>query len=102
VTALVILVLVEPIDGVPCFHIGYAVVETSRNQGAATQAVLGAIAELRNGLGRAGPAKFCIEAMIGTDNKASQRVVEKAGFPAPKETTDEVSGSPALQYVLYV
>src|ERR1700690_62325 len=39
VTALVILGLWKPIDGTPCFCIGYAVPEKYRNQGRAKKAV---------------------------------------------------------------
>ncbi|WP_080432630.1 GNAT family N-acetyltransferase [Burkholderia ubonensis] len=102
VAALVMLVLVEPIGGLPCFQLGYAVDEAYRNQGLATEAVVSSIAELKNGLGRSGGTDFCIEAVVGADNKASQRVVEKVGFPSPKEIVDEFSGEPALQYFLTV
>jgi RimJ/RimL family protein N-acetyltransferase len=102
VAALVMLVLVEPIGGLPCFQLGYAVDEEYRNRGFATEAVLSSIAELKNGLGRSGGTDFCVEAVVGASNKASQRVVEKVGFTSSEEIVDEFSGEPALQYFLTV
>lgn len=102
VTSLGVFVVVEPIEGVACLHVGYAVPPAYRGHGFASDLVLAAITEMRHGFGRAGVKKFCIEAVVGTDNAVSQRVAEKIGFGEPKEITDEVSGKPALQYVLQV
>jgi len=52
VTALVVLALCEPIDGVPCFQIGYAVPKEYRGQGRAKGIVDASIAELKHRLGR--------------------------------------------------
>ncbi|MCX4149928.1 MULTISPECIES: GNAT family N-acetyltransferase [Paraburkholderia] len=102
VTSLGVFVVVEPIEGVACFHLGYAVPPVYRGHGFASDLVLAAIGEMRHGFGRAGVKNFCIEAVVGADNAASQRVAEKIGFGEPKEITDQVRGKPALQYVLQV
>lgn len=102
VTSLGVFVVVEPIEGVACFHLGYAVPPEYRGHGFASDLVLAAIAEMRHGFKRAGVKNFCIEAIVGTDNSASQRVAAKLGFGEPSLITDEVSGKPALQYVFQV
>lgn len=99
VTAFVMLVLADPIDGIPCFQIGYAVPEPCRRRGFARSAVSAAIDELKNGLARAGITTFFVEAVVGTDNSASQRVAVSTISGAPNGITDGVSGLPALQYL---
>jgi len=99
VTAFACFFVWEPIDGVPCFHFGYAVPEAYRNQGRAKDIVDAAIAEMRHGFGRAGVPAFYIEAVVGLDNKASQRVAEQSVSANPSAITDSVSGLPALQYI---
>ena len=102
-TALSIVVMVEPIDGTPCFQIGYAVPNELRGQGRATRVLKASVAEIRSGLTRHGVGQICIEAIIGTDNLPSIRVFENA-FPDAhrKETTDKISGAPAIQLVAFL
>ena len=97
VTALVLFVLTDPIDGVPCFQLGYAVPEVYRSQGVAKAAVSAAIAELKHGLGRNGAKPFFIEAIVGADNLASQRVASETLSVETEEITDVVSGLPGLR-----
>src|SRR5882762_5378753 len=54
VTALVVFALCEPIEGTPCFSIGYAVPEAYRNQGRAKEAISAAISEMQHEFGRLG------------------------------------------------
>jgi GNAT superfamily N-acetyltransferase len=77
VRSIAVLVPVEPIDGVPCFKITFAVCEASQGQGLAVEIVEVAIAELRHGLGRNGIVAFLIEAIIGTDNVLAQKVANR-------------------------
>lgn len=102
VVALVMLALVEPYEGLPCFQLGYAVQEGYRNRGFATESVRSSIEELRNGLQRSGGTAFFVEAVVGATNKPSQRVVEKVGFASPEEIVDQFSGENALQYFMTV
>lgn len=102
VTAFVEFVLVDSLEGSPCFHIGYAVPERYRAQGRAKDIVLAAIAELRRGMTANGVPAFCIEAVVGTDNEPSKRVAAATLSPSPAQIIDQVSGLPALQYVLKV
>lgn len=91
--------LADPIDGVPCFDVGYAVAEGFRGQGIATAIVEGAIAEMRHGYGRAGIKTFYIEAVVGAHNIASQHVSSKTISSNPAAVTDELSGQPAYHYL---
>jgi hypothetical protein len=99
VTALVILVISDPIEGKPCFQIGYAVPEAYRSQGRANNAVCAAIIELKHGLARNKISTFYVEAIVGTDNEASKHVAAATISTTPVEVTDQVSGLPALHYV---
>src|ERR1700754_2494611 len=49
VLAISLFALTEPVTGVPCFQVGYAVVESMRQQGLASDIVAKGIQELRNG-----------------------------------------------------
>lgn len=98
VTAFVNLVLCEPIDGTPCFQVGYAVPEAYRRQGRAKAVVSMALAEVQHGFRGLGPALY-VEAIVGVDNVPSQRVAEQAISATPVPITDGVSGLPALRYV---
>ena len=99
VTAFVSFVPVDPIEGKICFSIGYAVPEQYRNQGRAKKVVSMAMAEMQYGLGRGGISVFYVEAIIGVNNKSSQRVAEQTISATAVAMTDQVSGLPALQYI---
>lgn len=98
VTAFVEFASCEPIEGTPCFAIGYAVPEAYRNQGRAKEAVNAAISEMQHGFGRIGMV-FYVEAIVGADNKPSQRVAEQFISDTPVAMTDQISGLPAFRYV---
>jgi hypothetical protein len=99
VTALVNLVISDPIDGTPCFQIGCAVPEVYRNQGRAKDAVGAAIIELKHGLAGNKISTFYVEAIVGTHNEASKHVAAATISTTPVEVTDQFSGLPALHYV---
>lgn len=99
VTALVMLVISDPIEGVPCFQIGCAVPEAYRSQGRAKSAVDAAITELKYGLARNKVSTFYVEAVVGTHNEASKHLAVATISTTPVEITDQVSGLPALHYV---
>ena len=77
VRSIAVLVPVEPVDGVPCFRVTFAVAEAFQGQGLAVEIVEVAIAELRHGLGRNGIVAFLVEAIVGTDNVLGQKVANK-------------------------
>jgi predicted acetyltransferase len=95
VTAFVIFGVCEPIDGILCCAIGHAVPEAYRNQGRAKEAVRAALSEMRHLHGH----PFYVEAIVGADNKPSQRVAEQVISDTPVAVTDQISGLPAFRYV---
>ena len=99
VTALALVVMGDPIEGLPCFELGVAVPEEYRSQGRAKKIVEAAIAELKHGLARNKISTFYVEAVVGTANEASKRVAAAIISASPVAGTDYLSGLPALQYV---
>lgn len=98
VTAFVVVAQDGAIEGKPCFAIGYAVPEAYRNQGRAKEIVRAALAEMQGAFRRLYP-EFYVVAIVGADNKVSQRVAEQTISNAPVTMTDRISGLPALKYV---
>lgn len=79
-------------------QIAYAVPEDLRGHGRAKDIARATIEELRRGLGASGLKSFYVEAVMGLDNIASQRVAAAVLGGEPKQITDAKSGEPALQY----
>ena len=100
VTAFVNFAESEPIDGIRCFGIGYAVPKAYRGHGRAKDAVAAALAEMRHGFRRNGLSALYVEAVIGVDNLASQHVAAAAISGDPAKVTDSVSGLPAFRYLV--
>jgi hypothetical protein len=98
VKAIALFVHHEPIDGIPCFNIGYAVPEAYRRRGWAKQIVEAGIQELSKGLGRHGVNQFYVEAVVGKDNIASLNVANTLISDNPIEGSDSESGQPVLCY----
>ncbi|AYD05110.1 GNAT family N-acetyltransferase [Neorhizobium sp. NCHU2750] len=98
VTAMVMLVAGEHRGGIPCFDIGYAVPKPFRGQGRAARLVAQAIREMKHGLGRAEFETFYVEAVVGLDNAASQKVAAASLASKAVPTRDEYTELPALQY----
>jgi len=102
VTVFVNFALADPVDGTPCFQVGYAVPSHPQRQGRAKNAVTAALAELQVGMRRNGVAGFYVEAVVGIANLASQLVAEQTIAATATPITDAVSGQPALQYLLEI
>lgn len=98
-TALAMFVSGDFIEGQPSFNVGYAVDTSHRGQGLAKELVTKAISELKKGLYGAGISGFYVEAIVGLDNVASQRVANATISDKPEKITDDVSGLPALHYI---
>jgi len=99
VAAMVQFIRCDPVEGEPCFNVGWAVPEDLRGQGRAGEAFAAAVKELRHGLAPRGMAAFWVEGIVGADNKSSQRVAEKV-ISAPVSTdTDSIAGVPIVQYL---
>lgn len=98
VKAIAVYVRVEPIDGLQCFGLGYAVAEPFRKQGLAYSIVEASIDEIRHGFRKHFPL-FYIEAIVSVENQASNKVAARFLTSKPDSITDEVSGEPAFHYV---
>lgn len=93
----------EDMEGKPCFGVGYATDEHYRGKGIATALVKASMAELYKGIARHlhSPGIY-IEAIVGVDNLASQKVASRLLSAEPESIKDNVSGEPALHYVKFV
>lgn len=99
VTTFVNAALAPLVEGLPCFQFGCAVPVSFRRRGLATSTLKAAIAEMRNGFGRAGIEAFYVEGIVHVDNVPSRRVSERAISTDPVPVTDAPTGLPALQYL---
>lgn len=98
VKALVLFARIKPVDGSLCFAIGYAVAKPFRHQGLAHQIVEKALAELSSYFKGQVP-RIYIDAVVGVENDASQKVAGRFINDAPELITDQISGLPALHYM---
>ena len=98
VQALSIFGLADPIDGVPCFSVGYAVNENHRGRGLAVEAVNKGIKELQMGFGRTKMKSFYVEAVIDETNVYSIKVAEKIFSSPSVATKDHYTGTPAVYF----
>ena len=94
VTAFASIAQCDPIDGKPCFQIGYAVPEDHRGQGFAKKITSAAMAEFSNGLIRNGADSFVIEAAVGIENNASVAVARAVIADSGTDATDHNTGQP--------
>lgn len=102
VSAMAQVIRCEDYEGAACFNVAWAVPADLRGAGRATDVINAAVAELTRGLRGAGLRSFWVEAIVGIENRASQRVAEKAISAKGIETTDAFAGVPVLQYLRHV
>lgn len=99
VTTMVQFIPCDPVEGEPCFSVGWAVPEDLRGQGRACEVFIAAVKEMRHGFSPKGMKALWVEGVVGVDNKASQRAAEKV-ISAPVATeTDRYAGVPVVQYL---
>jgi hypothetical protein len=99
VQAIALFAMTEPIQGITCFQIGYAVTEYARGQGIGTRVLQQAIEELNHGLSRTPVKEFYLEAVVSTVNVASNRIATRLLSDSPKSSNDCFSGEPIFQYL---
>jgi hypothetical protein len=99
VQAITIFVPAEPVGHIPCFSLGYAVIESMRGRGLAKETVMKAMDEMLKGLKRNGIRKFYVEAIVATSNVASNRLARRLLSDSPSDGTDAISGDPIFQYL---
>lgn len=99
VQAIALFIVTEPINGVLCFQAGYAVAGPVRRQGLGSRVVQAGIDELKNGMGRTPIKEFYVEAVVGVDNVASNKIASATISAKPEPIADALSGESALQYL---
>jgi len=99
VIAAVSFILVEPLNGSPCFAAGYAVDPGHRKQGIGTSLLKEAIDEITQGLAKHADGHFYIEAVVGVGNTASNKISQNVLKVPGKRIVDQVSGEDAFQYI---
>jgi hypothetical protein len=92
----------EPVEGVPCFQLGYAVLDSARNAGLGSAIVAKSIEEISDGFKATPLKKFYVEAVVGRDNLPSNKIAAKVLAGKATEITDVFSGEPALRYLRLV
>jgi len=92
------LILSEPLQGKPCFNIGYATSEAFQSIGLASEIVEKSINELKHGFLNNNITEFYIEAVISVENIASLKVANKILSAHPSQIVDEISGENAYYY----
>ena len=99
VIAISLFVVVDPLDGLPVFHAGNAVLESRRGEGLGESILSQGIEELHHGFKKIGKGNFWIEGIVSVSNDASNKIARRVISDSPVAVTDEFSGEPALQYL---
>ncbi len=102
ITAYGVYVFADPIDGVMCLNIGYAVPPKYQHEGLGSEIIKKSIDELKNGIRRQGINEFYIEALVAVNNHVSQKLAKKFISTEFKKVTDSHSGQPAYHYTKLV
>lgn len=99
VTAVAVLAIVDPVQGVPCLHLGYAVREDQRMKGLAKHLANTAIEEFRTQMASRGMNDFFVEAIVEKDNLASIGVARHVLNVEPTDAMDEFTNVPSFQFL---
>ena len=87
-----------PIEGKPCFGVGYAVADKYKMRGLGTKLLESSIEEMQYGF-RNSFNEFYVEAIVGVSNQASNKLSSKVLSKNPKLGEDSHSGKPINQYL---
>jgi hypothetical protein len=98
IQALAIFGLVNPVNGIECWSLGYAVSENYRRRGLAVEAVKKGLEELKKIFSRASLKSFYIEGVIDIENDPSIKLAEKIFSSTGRKIIDEESGRRALLF----
>ncbi len=99
VHAVSLFALADPVERLPCFNVGYAVLESVRGNGIGTEILRKSIDEIYTGLARNGQKMFYIEAIVAIENKSSNSIAKKLISNSPTRCQDQFSGEDAFQYL---
>lgn len=97
--SIALFVKIDPIEGIPCFQMGWATIPSMRGSGLATDISTKAVKELKNGLRQNGTTTFYLEAIISNSNSESRSIANKLISDSPKSCKDSFSGEDAFQYL---
>jgi len=99
VIAVSLFALTDPIEGIPCFQAGNAVIESMRRKGLGSAILSRGIEELCNGFKKQGAKKIYIEGVVSVSNEPSNKIARRVLSDAPTSITDAFSGEQAFQYL---
>lgn len=98
IQVLAIFGLEDPIDGVDCYSVGYAVKENHRRRGLGVEAVNKGIEELKIEFSRTKMKSFYVEAVIDKMNTSSIKVAEKLFPGSGIAIIERYTNTPAFQF----
>jgi hypothetical protein len=99
VVAVSLFVLTDPIEGIPCFQSGNAVIESMRGKGLGRAILSQGMEELHHGFKKQGANKFYVEGVVSASNEPSNKIARRVLSDHPTPISDAFSGEPALQYL---
>lgn len=102
VTAVTVITTGDPVNGVRCFHIGYAVREDQRGKGLAKELVAAALEDFAGNMHKNGLDEFWVEASVDQDNPASAAVARAVLDVEPEDETDNTDGTPIWHYLKHL
>jgi hypothetical protein len=88
----------DPVEGKPCFGVGYAVADEHKMQGVGTKLLKESIEEMQHGFRNSFP-EFYVEAIVGVDNMASNKLALKVISDTSQPGNDSYSGKAINQYL---
>ena len=102
VTAVVVITIGDPVDGVRCFHIGYAVREDQRGKGVAKELVAAALNDFAQNMLKSDLDELWFEASVDQNNSASVAVAKAVLDVEPEGKIDDADGTPIWHYLKHV
>lgn len=84
-----VLVVAEPVGGILCIQLGYAVDEAHRGKGIGKQLVPAAVEDFQNGITKAGVKRFYLESTVDQSNLASLAVSKLVLGMEPEASDDK-------------
>lgn len=98
-TAIAVIVVTEPLDGLPAIHIGCAVREDQRGKGIGRHVLSVALEDFRTNMAPKGMTDYWIESLVEADNAASAAMTARVLGIEPEEVTDDETGEPSLRFL---
>lgn len=98
-TAIAVIVVAEPLDGLPVIHIGCAVREDQRGKGLGRHVLTVALEDFQTNMGAKGLTDYWIESVVEADNHASAAMTTKVLGIEPEDVTDDATGEASLRFL---